>query len=1057
MTEDFEGDSLFTGPREDPRRYRVVLGPNGLESVGDGGEGLVFRALCSVNGADEVVALKLLNTLHPDAFEVAIARAAALVEVREARIMRQREVFVGTGLVRVHDLDDADFDVAYSVSDWIPGVSFVEAARKVTTEQGLHWVAEVARALNVLHRFRSPAAPNGIVHRDVKPSNIRITPSGEAILIDFGIARPHDNSDSTEGVGTFLWRAPEVIGGPGLPGPSSDDWGVGAIAYWVLTGDPPRLEAAKVARDRILNAARSRGCKRPIELADHISVLLEADAHKRPRDMAKWADQLDEILTGVVPASFRLKRAVKPAAFIMVTLAVASVVASGFWWVARRHHSQNMAAQATLSTRVANEASSLRTIDSRLSDLLSLAAYDISPTPSARADIVQALNSPLMSYSNLNTFVNTAVISPDGKTIIIGGSGDVIVKEIASGRALGSPIAIGGEQSISGLDLSTDGRYLAIATNVGSVTDLRTQVQIWNLDTHRRVSGTASVSGQFVDMSFDRQGRQLAVLSTDGLLMWTPENKSEIFSPDASQGSTGVVGFGANDSTVVTATSVGEVTIRSSTTSATLRKFKLSIESNPSGIVALAFNQGCEDVAVGDETGKIQLWSVVSGTLIDQVPGYQSPDISQNQELLSFNSNSSELAVSYDNGITDIINAKGASSIVRRTYSRQPSVETTFLRGTDTLVTVDGSGDVAQWSGSPNFELSHYFDIQSPSGILQDMAFDRNGLILALAYGSGNPVGNIPMSGAVRLVNALNGSLVSTIAFPSQSPNSLVFSPHNDLLVVGTSEGQVGFFTSGAHPTEVRRVDVVPHGHISVIALSANGSELAVGEANGQVIILNLPSDRLRSGPRLKADGGGVRSMRFNADGSMLVVGDSSGNLLIWNVVTHSTVSYVLRESVQPIEDIAVASEGGMVAAVSGSDLLLWNLAHGASTGPPIDFSSTNSAWSGIAFSPDGTLLFGEHDGHISVWDTSSRELIAQFSDGTIEKAMPAVMRIDPKGQILAIGGLASGFEIYSSTEWGGLPAAARICSQVHDNLSRSEWSQLIPGLAYRKVCPTYP
>src|SRR5207302_93566 len=83
------------------------------------------------------------------------------------------------------------------------------------------------------------------VHRDLKPANIVITPDGEPVVVDFGLARrdaPLDTLATESGVlvGTPAYMAPEQIGGdPRAVGPASDIYSLGAIFYQVLTGRLP--------------------------------------------------------------------------------------------------------------------------------------------------------------------------------------------------------------------------------------------------------------------------------------------------------------------------------------------------------------------------------------------------------------------------------------------------------------------------------------------------------------------------------------------------------------------------------------------------------------------------------------------------------------------------------------------------------------------------------------------------------------------------------------------------------------------------------------------------
>jgi serine/threonine protein kinase len=315
--------SLWTGPRDDPRRYRVDLGSDGLSSVGDGGEGLVYHAVGRLGDEEREVALKMVTSLSFHDYGRLAERSLVMAQIDHPNIMHQIETFVGTALIDREDVSEDDFELIYTVAEWVPGAPLSEALEHTDAAQGLTWVAQIARAIAFLHAYRGPNAPEGIVHRDIKPSNVRVTPEGSAVLIDFGIARPHSYADHTEGVGTYLWRAPEIVGGPGKPGLASDNWGIGALAYWVLIGEPPRLEGASVAQERLMHVAAAKGFPKPLELGSHIAPLLETVPALRPDDLAHWADNLDAGIVGTLPRRSRRRATATAAAATIAIVAIA--------------------------------------------------------------------------------------------------------------------------------------------------------------------------------------------------------------------------------------------------------------------------------------------------------------------------------------------------------------------------------------------------------------------------------------------------------------------------------------------------------------------------------------------------------------------------------------------------------------------------------------------------------------------------------------------------------------------------------------------------------------
>ena len=138
--------------------------------------------------------------------------------------------------VEVYDVGVTGRGEAFLVMEYVPGRNLHE----VLGEEGpppqrrvARWGRDLAEALEACHE-------EGVLHRDVKPSNVLLTPEGVVRLTDFGVA--HDANARTQltqgAVGTLLYMAPELLDGAGAS-PASDVYSLGATLYELISGAPP--------------------------------------------------------------------------------------------------------------------------------------------------------------------------------------------------------------------------------------------------------------------------------------------------------------------------------------------------------------------------------------------------------------------------------------------------------------------------------------------------------------------------------------------------------------------------------------------------------------------------------------------------------------------------------------------------------------------------------------------------------------------------------------------------------------------------------------------------
>jgi serine/threonine protein kinase/tetratricopeptide (TPR) repeat protein len=218
-----------------------------IEQIGAGGMGVVYRARDQRLNRD--VALKVLppGKLGDDAPRKRFRREAmALAKLSHPNI--------GT----VYDFDTQD-DLDFLVMEYIPGETLGQRIAKGSLPEK-EWTAiglQIAAALEEAHE-------HGIVHQDLKPGNIMVTPKGHAKVLDFGLARLLDADGpgevtatltQTDGAGTLPYMAPEQLCG-GTVDSRSDIFAAGVVLYEMSTGQRPFQEKqAPRLIQQILNEA----------------------------------------------------------------------------------------------------------------------------------------------------------------------------------------------------------------------------------------------------------------------------------------------------------------------------------------------------------------------------------------------------------------------------------------------------------------------------------------------------------------------------------------------------------------------------------------------------------------------------------------------------------------------------------------------------------------------------------------------------------------------------------------------------------------------------------
>lgn len=286
-------------------RYRI------LELVGEGGGGTVFRAE-DLRLTGRLTAVK---QIRPESWLADSVREATVEQFRrEASTLARLD---HAALPKVSDYF-SEGPVHYLVMDFVAGPDLrqmVEEARVegafLRTDMVLGWMKQLLDVLDYLHGCDPP-----VLHRDVKPSNIKLVDGKSIKLVDFGLVKPLDPADVrtltvARGVGSLPYTPLEQYAGDtGHTGVTSDIYSIGATLYHLLTGRPPAT-----AQERFL---MPNALERPSRVNPDISARVEgailAAMALHPQKRPASVSALDELLFGTGPIGVDPQVMTRPAA-----------------------------------------------------------------------------------------------------------------------------------------------------------------------------------------------------------------------------------------------------------------------------------------------------------------------------------------------------------------------------------------------------------------------------------------------------------------------------------------------------------------------------------------------------------------------------------------------------------------------------------------------------------------------------------------------------------------------------------------------------------------------